>query len=297
MKNHFSRIIVYAKDNLQFILGIKKFYYKNYEKITDYYLTKHFYKNRKHGLSAIMRIKNDEKWIFYAVTSIIDFVDEIIVVLQNCTDKTEEIIRSINSSKIKIFYYPFESFPISKYHKNYLKNSVFNKAYYYNYALTKSSYTYVWKWDGDHAAFEHRVAELRKIIDKNEFDIIHYFGIDMFGSELKYTCRNPFVSNEPSVFKVNRRTFYYSGDIYEWFSYPLNIRFRKMKIFNYPHPLFLHFKYANNTPVLIKKGWINNWQDEKHLSELVESKSKGEMFKDEYPEVIKKYYFKMKNEN
>lgn len=271
----------------------KKFYPKNFEKIESFYLNPNFYKNRKHGLSAIMRIKNDEDWIFYAIVSILDYVDEIVVVLQNCTDNTEDIIKSIKSEKIKIYHYPFESFPSGENHVNYLKNSVFNRAYYYNYNLSLTSYSYAWKWDGDHAAFEDRVKEIRDIVDSKKYDIIHYKGYDIYGEELKYLCNDEFCSNEPSIFKVNKKTFYFSSKIYEEFSYPLNLGFRKLKIFNYPKPLFIHFKYAKGLDH-IGKGWPKNWKEEKHFAKLIKNKSQGKLYTDVYPKVINDYYFKNK---
>lgn len=280
----------HMKDKLRFLHSVK-YYSKNFEKFKEYYLKPDFHKNRKHGLSAMMRIKNDEDWIFYAITSIIDYVDEIVIVLQNCTDNTEKIIREIKSEKIKIYYFPFDSFPSGKYHERFLKNSIFNRAYYYNYALALTSYSYVWKWDGDHAAYESRVKELREIIDSKKIDIIHYQGYDVFGLELKYLCKDPLCSNEPAIFRVNRKTFYFSSFVCEKFSYPINIRFRKIKIFNYSKPLFIHFKYAKGEES-IGKGWPNNWQKDEYFKSIANRKSKGELFTDEYPEVVKKFYFK-----
>jgi len=277
-------------DKLRFLIKVK-YFPNNYEKFKDYDLNPNFYKGRKHGLSAMMRIKNDEEWIFFAIKSILDYVDEVVVVLQNCTDNTEKIIRQMNSSKIKLFHYPFESFPSGKNHENFLKNSIFNRSYYYNFALSLTSFSYVWKWDGDHAAFENRVEELRKIVDSNVYDIIHYKGYDIFGEDLKFLCKDPFCSNEPAVFKVNKKTFYFSSFICEKFSYPINIGLRKMKIFNFPKPLFIHFKYAKGESS-IGKGWPENWQNDPYFKSIADRKNKGLKYNDEYPNVILEHYFK-----
>lgn len=263
----------------------KRIYYKNYEKISEFYLSKKFHKNRKHGLSAMMRLKNEEKWIHYAISSIIDYVDEIVVVLQNSSDKTEDIIRTFNSDKIKIFYFPYDSFPSGSFHYNFLKNSIFNKAYYYNFALSKTNYSYVWKWDGDQAAYEERVKEIRDIVDSKEFDIIHFFGYDIYGKDLDYLCTEPFCSNEPYIFKVSRRTFYFSGFKTEEFSYPLFFNFRKIKIYNYKKPLFIHFKYVDG----IEK-WIDIFKFDPLLLAWCKNKRKGSKFNDTYPKVLNNYF-------
>jgi len=48
-------------------------------------------------------VKNESRWIWYCLNSVLDFVDEIIVGNHGSTDNTIEIINSIHSPKIKIF--------------------------------------------------------------------------------------------------------------------------------------------------------------------------------------------------
>ncbi len=52
-------------------------------------------------LIAHCLVKNEERFIWYAINSVIDFVDEIMVWDQGSSDKTIDIINSINSKKIK----------------------------------------------------------------------------------------------------------------------------------------------------------------------------------------------------
>lgn len=293
MRKFISTILWIITDWLTFITK-KKYYSKNFEKVSEYYLPKEFYKNRKVGLSAMMRLKNEEEWIFFAIQSIIEYVDEIVIVLQNSTDNTRSIIENFNSPKIKIYDFPFSSFPAGQYHKNYLKSSIFNLAYYYNFALSKTSYTYVWKWDGDHAAYEIRAKEIREIIDKKSADIIHYFGYDIFGQDLKHLCKDPFCTNEPAIFRVSKKTFYISGKKCEEFSYPKTYGLKKTRIYNYPEPLFIHFKYAKGLSS-IGKGWITDWTKDPTLKSIRQRKQKGSKFTDDYPLVIKNFYFANKN--
>ena len=46
-------------------------------------------------------VKNEENWIWYSLMSVIDYVDEILVWDTGSTDKTVEIIKSIQNPKIK----------------------------------------------------------------------------------------------------------------------------------------------------------------------------------------------------
>ncbi len=57
-------------------------------------------RNRKSTITAHCLIRNEEKWIWYAIHSVIDFVDKILVFDTGSTDNTVRIIKSINSPKI-----------------------------------------------------------------------------------------------------------------------------------------------------------------------------------------------------
>jgi len=58
-------------------------------------------------------VKNESRWIWYVLQSVLPFVDEIIVGNHGSTDNTIEIIKSINSPKIKI--YDYSHIPPEKY--------------------------------------------------------------------------------------------------------------------------------------------------------------------------------------
>ncbi len=47
-------------------------------------------------------VKNEENWLWYSLMSVLDFVDEIDLIDTGSTDKTLEIISTINSPKIKL---------------------------------------------------------------------------------------------------------------------------------------------------------------------------------------------------
>lgn len=52
-------------------------------------------------LTAHTIVKNEERWIWYAINSVIDYVDELLVWDTGSTDATVNIVRSISSPKIK----------------------------------------------------------------------------------------------------------------------------------------------------------------------------------------------------
>lgn len=53
-------------------------------------------------ITAHCLVKNEENFIWFAINSVVDFVDEIMVWDQGSNDKTMSIIQSINNSKIKV---------------------------------------------------------------------------------------------------------------------------------------------------------------------------------------------------
>lgn len=53
-------------------------------------------------------IKNENRWVWYALMSVVDYVDKILIYDTGSTDKTIDIIKSIDSPKII-----FESHPVS----------------------------------------------------------------------------------------------------------------------------------------------------------------------------------------
>src|SRR3989344_4290900 len=58
-------------------------------------------KNYSPKITACCLVCNEERWIWYSIMSVLDFVDEILVWDTGSADKTSEIIKSIKSSKIK----------------------------------------------------------------------------------------------------------------------------------------------------------------------------------------------------
>ena len=55
----------------------------------------------KNFITGHMIVKNEQKWIWFAIQSVIDYLDELLIYDTGSTDKTVEIIKSIKSPKIK----------------------------------------------------------------------------------------------------------------------------------------------------------------------------------------------------
>ena len=62
------------------------------------------------GVSGIMRVKNDAEFITASIESCINALDELIVVYNDCTDNSAEIIDIMHQrypQKIRVFEYPY----------------------------------------------------------------------------------------------------------------------------------------------------------------------------------------------
>ncbi len=56
---------------------------------------------KEFGITAHCLVRNEERWIWYAIKSVINYVDRILVFDTGSTDNTVKIIKSIKSKKIK----------------------------------------------------------------------------------------------------------------------------------------------------------------------------------------------------
>jgi len=111
-------------------------------------------RSRPGGVSAMLRVKNEEDKIYYCLSSILHVFDEIVFVDNDSNDRTLSIVRDFKnredrSNKVRIYFYPFKIARCGPEHFATPEDSVHNLAYYYNWTLSKCSFNYVCKWDGD----------------------------------------------------------------------------------------------------------------------------------------------------
>ncbi|HZQ11160.1 MAG TPA: hypothetical protein VFD70_31605, partial [Anaerolineae bacterium] len=112
--------------------------------------------HKKPGLSAIVRLKNEAEFAKAALESIAPFFDEIIIVFNDCTDRTPEIVAEFaecHANRVRAFHYVPQVVPIAtKEHQRTPSHSPHSIVYYCNFALSKASYQICCKWDGDQIA-------------------------------------------------------------------------------------------------------------------------------------------------
>ncbi|MEJ8567758.1 glycosyltransferase family 2 protein [Elongatibacter sediminis] len=106
------------------------------------------------GVSAMLRVKNEERRIEACLSSIIDVFDEVVVIDNASEDATLQVVRSLRErggdyDKIRILSYPHRVARCGPEHASTPENSVRNLAYYYNWCLGQCHYSVVCKWDAD----------------------------------------------------------------------------------------------------------------------------------------------------
>lgn len=132
---------------------------------------------RKNGISGIMRVKNDATFVKGCVRSCIDALDELIIVFNDCQDTSEKEIREIQKQypdKIKVYEYPYKVYGANISEEEYLmakklpKESPHLLCNYYNFALSKATYSYAMKIDADQLYFCDALKEWTDICRKDD---------------------------------------------------------------------------------------------------------------------------------
>ena len=127
----------------------------------------------KPGLSGIMRVKNDASFIEASVKSCIDALDELIIVWNDCSDNSAEVIekmRSLYPDKIKTFEYKHKVYSVNltrdeyELAKSLPEDSPHLLCNYYNFALSKVSCLYAMKIDADQMYFEEKLRLIRNAL-------------------------------------------------------------------------------------------------------------------------------------
>lgn len=190
------------------------------------------------GLSAFVRCKNEEEYIVASLTSGYRVFDEIVVVLNNSTDRTRVILHDLvtDHPKIRVLDYEADCAPAGH---GYLKLVEIaperSLAKYYNWCLAQTTYSHVCKWDGDMIALPTFEA-VRGLIGVH--DVVGFDGYDVLGRK----TTNP----EARIFRYDpKHTRYEDWELYEI------LKHEYPKVFIIEEKCYLHMK-------LIKKEWLHS---------------------------------------
>jgi hypothetical protein len=108
-------------------------------------------------ISAMVRVKNEEEFLYPAIKSVVDHVDEVVVVDNLSSDGTPEVIQALKQEypdRLCCHEYPYEIRRRGREHWELAstrqgRHSPHLSSTYYNWCLQKCRMPYVLKWDGD----------------------------------------------------------------------------------------------------------------------------------------------------
>ena len=222
------------------------------------------FNNRKSGISGFMRIKNEEQFIETVVLSWINYLDELVIIYNDCNDKTPIILKRLEKKypkKIKLFHYLPVVYPFNtpKFSKTDI-DSIHSFCFYSNFALSKTSYDKCVKIDGDHIGIPQALKRIYNYLtEKNMKDSVYYFSafnLWMFNRRLYFDLNNPYCGNG-DVYYFN------SSDKHKFIKHPLNKNLEFLRISSkYQYDIgfiFLHTHYMKKTFLKNFKKTNESW--------------------------------------
>jgi len=117
-------------------------------------------------ISAFVRVYNEEEFLKASVKSIIDGVEEVVIIDSNSTDGTPEIIEELKELypyKVKSYNYDYEITKMGADHFRTFMEDPYSPTLlsnFYNWCLSKCSYEYALKWDADMIGTDMLLEEL-----------------------------------------------------------------------------------------------------------------------------------------
>lgn len=152
-------------------------------------------KPKPHGISACIRVRNESQFMAAAVRSILDLVNEVVLVVQPSDDNTLEIANQLaeQHEKVNVHYYPlvpdwidtrgfYEKDPHQPGHLVHMSN----------WALSKCRYSWILKVEGDVIALPPLENFIGRVLALNE---PRYYGLvilNLAGKDMdKFSWENP----------------------------------------------------------------------------------------------------------
>lgn len=201
----------------------------------------------ENGISLIIRAKNEELNIEECIESVVDLVDEIIMVDNNSTDNTLELMKKYEKKykNIKVYEYKINVSRVGIEHTNAIKNKNKNTlGNFYNWCLSKATKYNVFKWDADFICIRNnfiQIIEKYNLKKRNDKFALWFTGKTIFeNNNTIYLNYNSFY-NEFRIFSYKNNFQWYDGLTCEYtdpYVDSCNSNFR----FHYDHPLFYEIK-------------------------------------------------------
>lgn len=231
------------------------------------------YDSLKNGVSAMLRLRNEQRMLEIVVEHIASIFDEVILCVQPSDDHTYEISKKLADeySNVYSYFYPFDSLPNGSGYKYQIDNSLFSRTYYYNWCLSKCTHKNVYKWDGDMVPCVEFSKTLKEGFAQNQFQ--YEKGIDL-ALDGTYTTKSVYTGCEVRLFKKMPGIRYVNGDACEKLGVSFNLfgaaarLYWQLKKSVIENPTYLHFKWCKKRS-LAQQAWPENWNEIDHFRQII----------------------------
>lgn len=226
-------------------------------------------------ISAMMRVRNEAEFVGAALDSIVEHVDQVVIIDNLSTDSTPDAIRTFataHGGKVKAQTYPHEiarpgSESVKLSNNPRAKHSPSLLANYYQWCLELCDLPYVLKWDGDMVATDEFGSAVREFRRRKE-QSLWFFGINVY-PDMKHAIADSnstarirprsIAPNEPRVFPKRFAWFSNAAGIYETLVSPYT---HDTYGFHWSAPVYLHLPLCKATPFHNNSSdfkWPNPW--------------------------------------
>ena len=220
-------------------------------------------KNEKEGYSFLIRIKNEEGTIKKCILDIVNIADEIIIVDNNSSDNTLNIILDLEQKYDNIFVYQYKiNIPrVGTEHFQNLKTINKNNTLgnYYNWTASKATFNKKIKWDGDfYAITENLIELLNQYRNIDDLMCVWFSGLTLFVHKDNNYFKNHSFYNEYRMFCNKEKKIWNDTNISETSS---NFKNSTSKKYKYEKPIFIEIKNTNKNEFASRSTLWNDGRD------------------------------------
>jgi glycosyltransferase involved in cell wall biosynthesis len=222
-------------------------------------------------ISAMMRVRNEQEFLEPAVLSIIDLVDEVVIVDNMSNDSTPEIIARLvrnHPEKIRTFSYPHRLARYGEETRSLASTpdglrSPTLLANFYNYCLSLCRYNYVLKWDGDTVATPALSAALARF-RRSSAQVLWHTGANLHANGKDLIAGRPHEDMEPRLFRKLLARYDNALGYCETLQSPFLVDPPRGHAERCSDPLYVHMKFcksdrfANLSEDLQQAEWKND---------------------------------------
>ncbi|MSN95606.1 hypothetical protein F1B92_00065 [Campylobacter sp. FMV-PI01] len=211
-------------------------------------------KDRSDGLSGFIRCKNEGEFLEQVIDSWIDLVDELIVVFNDSSDNTEEILTNSFKKypqKLKAYHYLPKVFSQGSDNFKELEEDDYQSLVnYYNFTLSKTTKKWALKIDGDIILDKEKIPLIKECFSKlkdNEF--IKLSGINIIMQNSKIYCLSESIfcglNGDLCIFKMSDEIKFKKGKTCEYLNFPKKYTFYSDENFKVNNSLtaYYHMKF------------------------------------------------------